>query len=197
MSKKNILVFGSNGLVGSSCVRILSKSKKVSNVISSTRKDTNLFNYIETKNKILESKPDVVIFEGWCIGAKAQTNKQLKNPINSLERVHDQDIKWRSHVNNQLKTKYKTLFKQLDGLLYLKAQNFNILRKWRLKQERKLWIKSKIKSNSKIMSKGDVMNFMQTYQRITENMFRHVPKYASIILNLNTNHQIKSAIYKK
>ena len=54
-----------------------------------------------------------------------------------------------------------------------------------------------MKSNSKIMSKGDVINFMQTYQRITENMFRHVPKYASIILNLNTNHQIKSAIYKK
>ena len=53
------------------------------------------------------------------------------------------------------------------------------------------------KSNSKIMSKGDVINFMQTYQRITENMFRYVPKYASIILNLNTNHQIKSAIYKK
>ena len=72
-----------------------------------------------------------------------------------------------------------------------------MLQKWRLKQERKRWIKSKIKSNSKIMSKGDVMNFMQTYQRITENMFRHVPKYASIILNLNTNHQIKSAIYKK
>jgi D-glycerate 3-kinase len=83
----------------------------------------------------LKSKPDVVIFEGWCVGAKAQTNKQLKNPINSLERAHDQGIKWRSHVNNQLKTKYKTLFKQLDGLLYLKAKNFNILRNWRLKQE--------------------------------------------------------------
>jgi len=24
-----------------------------------------------------------------------------------------------------------------------------------------------------------------------------MPKYASIILNLNTNHQIKSAVYKK
>jgi len=38
---------------------------------------------------------------------------------------------------------------------------------------------------------------MQTYQRITQNMFRYMPKYASIILNLNTNHQIKSAVYKK
>ena len=145
----------------------------------------------------LKSKPDVVIFEGWCVGAKAQTNKQLKNPINSLERVHDQDIKWRSHVNNQLKTKYKTLFKQLDGLLYLKAQNFNILRKWRLKQERKLWIQTKNKKNLKIMSSGDIINFMQTYQRITQQMFKDAVKSSSIIMNLNSNHQIQTMKLKK
>ena len=46
------------------------------------------------------------------------------------------------------------------------------------------------------MSKKDVLNFMQTYQRITQNMFRNMPKYASIIINLNSNHQIKSAVYK-
>ena len=49
----------------------------------------------------------------------------------------------------------------------------------------------------KIMSRGDVLNFMQTYQRITQNMFRNMPKYASVIFNLNSNHQIKSAVYKK
>ena len=145
----------------------------------------------------LKFKPDVVIFEGWCVGAKAQTNKQLKNPINSLERVHDQDIKWRSHVNNQLKTKYKTLFKQLDGLLYLKAQNFNILRKWRLKQERKLWIQTKNKKNLKIMSSGDIINFMQTYQRITQQMFKDSVKSSSIIMSLNSNHQIRTMKFKK
>ena len=46
------------------------------------------------------------------------------------------------------------------------------------------------------MSKDNVIKFMQTYQRITQNMFKNVPKYASIILNLNSNHQIKSAVYK-
>ena len=145
----------------------------------------------------LNEKPDVIIFEGWCVGAKSETNNTLKKTINSMEKVKDQKKIWRKYVNQQLKSKYKNLYSQLNCLIYLKAKNFNLLQKWRLKQERKLWIKSKIKSNSKIMSKGDVMNFMQTYQRITENMFRHVPKYASIILNLNNNHQIKSAVYKK
>ena len=145
----------------------------------------------------LKSKPDVVIFEGWCVGAKAQTNKQLKIPINSLERVYDQGIKWRSHVNNQLKSKYKTLFKQLDGLLYLKAKNFNILRNWRLKQERKLRVQTKDKKNLKIMSSGDVINFMQTYQRITQQMFKDAIKSSSIIMNLNKNHQIEKIRFKK
>ena len=85
----------------------------------------------------------------------------------------------------------------MNCLIYLKAKNFSLLQKWRLKQERKLWLNSKRKSNSKIMSKSDVLNFMQTYQRITQNMFRNMPKYASIIINLNSNHQIKSAVYKQ
>ena len=145
----------------------------------------------------LKSKPDVVIFEGWCVGARAQTNRKLKTPINSLERIYDQGIKWRSHVNNQLKTKYKILFKQLDGLIYLKAKNFSLLKSWRLKQERKLWIKSKNKKNLKIMSSIDVINFMQTYQRITQQMFKDAVKSSSIIMNLNNNHQIQTIRFKK
>ena len=145
----------------------------------------------------LKFKPDVVIFEGWCVGAKPQTAKQLKKSINSLEKVYDQGLKWRTHVNNQLKTKYKTLFNQLDGLLYLKAKNFNLLRNWRLKQERKLWIQTKNKKNLKIMNNGDVINFMQTYQRITQQMFKDSIKSSSIIMNLNNNHQIQSIKLKK
>ena len=145
----------------------------------------------------LKKRPDVIIFEGWCVGAKSEKNNTLKKTINSLEKAKDQKQIWRKYVNNQLKSKYKNLYSQLNCLIYLKAKNFSLLQKWRLKQERKLWLKSKSKSNLKIMSKGDVLNFMQTYQRITQNMFRYMPKYASIILNLNTNHQIKSAVYKK
>ncbi len=145
----------------------------------------------------LKNKPDVIIFEGWCVGAKSEKNKSLKKTINSMEKVKDQKQIWRKYVNNQLKLKYKKLYSQLNCLIYLKAKNFSLLQKWRLKQERKLWINNKKNFSLKIMSKGDVINFMQTYQRITQNMFKYMPKYASIILNLNSNHQIKSAVYKK
>ena len=144
----------------------------------------------------INQKPDIIIFEGWCVGARPEINKTLKKPINSLEKTNDQSLIWRKHVNQQLKTKYKKLYSQLNCMIYLKAKNFSLLQKWRLKQEKKLWLKNKNKSSNKIMSKGDVINFMQTYQRITQNMFKNMPKYASIILNLNDNHQIKSAVYK-
>ena len=145
----------------------------------------------------LRNKPDVIIFEGWCVGAKSEKNSSLKKTINSMEKVKDQKQIWRKYVNQQLKLKYKNLYSQLSCLIYLKAKNFNLLQQWRLKQERKLWVKSKKKTNLKIMNKNDVINFMQTYQRITQNMFKHTPKYASIIFKLDNKHQISSAIYKK
>ena len=144
----------------------------------------------------LKKKPDVIIFEGWCVGAKSEKIDTLKKTINSMEKTKDQKQIWRKYVNDQLKTKYRKLYSQLNCLIYLKAKDFSLLQKWRLKQERKLWIKSKKSSNTKIMSKQDVLSFMQTYQRVTQNMFRYMPKYASIIINLNSNHQIKSAVYK-
>ena len=146
----------------------------------------------------IKKRPDVIIFEGWCVGAKAEKNNTLKKSINSLEKANDPKLIWRKFVNKQLKTNYKKLYDQLDCLIYLKAKNFSLLQKWRLIQEKKLWLKNKNKkTNNKIMSKGDVINFMQTYQRITQNMFKFAPKYASIIFNLNSKHQIKSGIYKR
>jgi len=145
----------------------------------------------------IKKRPDVVIFEGWCVGARAEKNSTINKSINSLEKANDAQLIWRNYVNKQLKTKYKKLYDQLDCLVYLKAKNFSLLQKWRLIQEKKLWLRNKNKkTKNKIMSKGDVINFMQTYQRVTQNMFKFAPRYASIILNLNNNHQIKSAVYK-
>ena len=145
----------------------------------------------------LKKKPDVIIFEGWCVGAKSEKNNTLKKTINSMEKTKDPKQIWRKYVNDQLKSKYKKLYSQLNCLIYLKAKDFSLLQKWRLKQERKLWVKSKKNLNTKIMSKDNVLTFMQTYQRVTQNMFKYTPKYASVIINLNSNHQIKSAVYKK
>ena len=145
----------------------------------------------------LKKRPDIIIFEGWCVGAKAEKHNALKKSVNSLEKLNDKKLIWRRYVNKQLQSKYKQLYDQLNCLLYIKSKNFSLLRKWRIKQERKLSLKNKKFNDHKIMSDKEVINFMQTYQRVTQNMLKYVPKYASIILNLNSNQQIKSVIYNK
>ena len=145
----------------------------------------------------LKKRPDIIIFEGWCVGAKAEKHNALKKSVNSLEKLKDKKLIWRRYVNKQLQSKYKQLYDQLNCLLYIKSKNFSLLRKWRIKQERKLSLKNKKFNDHKIMSDKEVINFMETYQRVTQNMLKCVPKYASIILNLNSNQQIKSVIYKK
>ena len=139
----------------------------------------------------LKKKPDILILEGWCVGAKPENKKSLNRPMNILEKNADKKKIWRSYVNNQLKSKYSKLFDQLDSLLYLKAKNFKLLKRWRLKQEKKLKMKSGTKKNSKIMNEKEVETFMMTYQRITQNMFKNAPKYSSAVIDLNENHQIK------
>ena len=61
MKKFTVLVLGSSGLVGSSLNRVLNKSQKVNNLISSTRADTDLFSLEQTKNLIEKTQPDVLI----------------------------------------------------------------------------------------------------------------------------------------
>ena len=144
----------------------------------------------------LKKKPDILILEGWCVGARAEGSRSLNRPINVLEKNADKKKIWRSYVNNQLKSKYSKLFDQLDSLLYLKAKNFKLLKRWRLKQEKKLKMKSGTKKNSKIMNEKEVETFMMTYQRITQNMFKNAPKYSSAVIDLNENHQIKKVKFK-
>ena len=146
---------------------------------------------------LVKKVPDVIIFEGWCVGARAEKNTSLKKSINPLERNEDKNLIWRKYVNSKLQSKYKKLFSKLDCLIFLKASSFKLLQSWRLKQEALLKLHSKKKANSKVMSKNEVLTFMQTYQRVTQNMFKFAPKYSSIVLNLNRNHQIKSIKYNK
>jgi len=74
----------------------------------------------------INKKPDVIILEGWCVGARAQKNLDLKKPINSLESSKDYYLKWRKFVNVKLQKEYKIIFSQINSLIYLKAKNFKI-----------------------------------------------------------------------
>ena len=83
----------------------------------------------------IKKKPEIVILEGWCVGAKPQTNSLIKKPVNILEKYEDKDLKWRRYVNEKLKKEYKKFFSMIDNLIFIKIPNFSVVFKWRLLQE--------------------------------------------------------------
>ena len=69
-----ILVFGSNGLVGSSIVRKFTDNNL--NVIGSTREDTDLFSLDQTVKKIDQEMPNVVVIAAAKVGGIHANNTQ-------------------------------------------------------------------------------------------------------------------------
>ena len=62
----------------------------------------------------INQQPQIIIFEGWCIGARPQKNIDLIKPINILEKKEDLKIFWRNKVNKELKNDYKKIFDKID-----------------------------------------------------------------------------------
>ena len=84
----------------------------------------------------ISKKPDIIIFEGWCVGAVPQHLKDLHFPINKLEKIEDTKLTWRKKVNMELRTSYKKIYDLLDKKIYLKIPSFRYVLKWRLLQEK-------------------------------------------------------------
>ena len=137
----------------------------------------------------VKKKADIVIFEGWCVGATPQKNKDLIAPINVLEKEKDKKRIWRNYVNKELKTNYKKIFKLIDTTIFLKVPSFEHVYKWRLLQEKKLNIISKGK---KIMTKKEIKNFIMFYERLTKYMLKHLSNKVKFLINIDTKHRLKS-----
>tara|TARA_Y100000590_G_scaffold440452_1_gene565840 strand:+ start:894 stop:1814 length:921 start_codon:yes stop_codon:yes gene_type:complete len=142
----------------------------------------------------VKQKPEIVIFEGWCVGAKSQTASQLKKPLNIIEKNEDKNLIWRTYVNNNLKKDYKKIFSMIDNFIFMKIPNFDMVFKWRFLQEKKL--RKKYSFKKKIMARDEVKRFIMFYQRITLQMIQDLSKSASIIMILKKNHEIKKILYR-
>ena len=142
----------------------------------------------------IKQKPEIVILEGWCVGAKPQSSYLIKRPINILEKYEDKDLKWRQYVNEKIKKEYKKLFVMIDHLIFMKIPNFKVVFKWRLLQEKKL--KKNLYSKKKIMSYNEIKRFIMFYERITLQMMKDLSKSASVLMLLKKNHDIRKIVFR-
>ncbi len=95
MSKKISNLFLTRGVPGThdtkmllQCIKNLKKDKFKKINIPKFDKSTD--DRLHKKKWLkVKKKPNIVIFEGWCVGVSAQKNKDLKSPINKLEKLKD------------------------------------------------------------------------------------------------------------
>ena len=134
---------------------------------------------------------DLILFEGWCVGAQPQNEEALVEPVNILERSEDPDLTWRRYVNRQLQEGYRKLLAELDFLIMLKGPDMQSIMNWRSMQEQKLASAATGQANSKIMNNAALERFIMHYERLTRAMLDEMPKRAQLVLELNAAHQIE------
>ena len=132
----------------------------------------------------LQGPVDVVVLEGWCVGASpAGSATALAEPINALERDDDRDGRWRRYVDAALRNEYASLFRQLDALVFLQVPDLDAVRRWRLEQERE-------RPPELRMTAEAVRHFVAHYERVTTRMLAELPTTADVVAQLDHEHRV-------
>jgi D-glycerate 3-kinase len=126
---------------------------------------------------------DIVIIEGWCVGARPQPAVQLSDPVNDLERDQDPDGRWRHYVNESLSGSYQRLFERIDQLLYLAVPDIEAVLRWRGQQELQ-------RPPDQRMSQQAIREFVAHYQRLTEWMLLTTAEAADFVGFLDASHRL-------
>lgn len=137
---------------------------------------------------------DIILFEGWCVGATAKDVAALGTPVNALERDEDPDGTWRTFVNAQLAGPYAALFARLDHLVMLKVPNFESVEAFRTLQETKLRDKASVGSG--LMDDAAIRRFIMHYERLTRHMLAEMPARAEVVMELDDKQTITRAVYR-
>ncbi|MCY3817961.1 MAG: kinase [Gammaproteobacteria bacterium] len=135
----------------------------------------------ETLN--VKAPADVVLLEGWCVGARPEPAVRLDQPINALEAESDSQGFWRRHINQALATDYARLFGKLDCLIFLRVPNLDAVVRWRLQQESE-------RPPDLRLDEAEVAHFVAHYERLTRWMLEDLPDRADVIVELDEGHQV-------
>lgn len=133
---------------------------------------------------------DVVILEGWCLGAAPQTPAALQPAINSLERQFDPHGLWRNYCNGVLERQFPPLYALVDQWIMLAAPSFDCVFRWRREQERKLASSVTASGPNSIMDDAALRRFIQHYERITRDCLQRLPGVVDHLFKLDQERHI-------
>ncbi|MEM6581247.1 MAG: hypothetical protein AAF699_08250 [Pseudomonadota bacterium] len=147
--------------------------------------------HVPDKWDAVEGTVDLVLLEGWCMGARPQTDEELQRPVNELERLEDANCTWRSYVNNAMQQFFLPLYERVDAWIMLAAPSFACVFDWRLEQETKLASAASDEHNA-VMDPEMVKRFTQYFERLTVHCLTHLPDSVDYLLRLDEFRNIVS-----
>jgi D-glycerate 3-kinase len=139
------------------------------------------------------SKVDVVLFEGWFVGAIPVDASAFENPPAPI--ITPEDRQFAKDTNERLK-EYLPLWKRLDRLIVLYPVDYRLSKQWRKEAEQKL----KETSKKDVMSDDEIARFVDYFWRslhpelfitpLTKN-----PDLVDLVIEIDAEH-CPGKIYK-
>jgi len=152
----------------------------------------------ESQWPLVEGPLDMVILEGWCVGAHPQRPEELSEPVNRREAEEDPDGVWRARLNHHLATDYRRLFERIDELLVIQVRSMEEIYRNRELQEQHLRRRLKEARNRGedtgergAMSPEEVISFISLYERTTRHMLDTLHEEARLTLYIGEQHRIE------
>lgn len=129
-------------------------------------------------------RPEVILFEGWCVGASAQPGPALADPVNELERDCDAGGTWRRFVNDQLAGPYRSLFAPLARLVVLRPPDFATVVGWRQDAERQR------PRGPGTMTDAGIVEFLAHFERLSRWIDVEMPSRADLVVQLAADRSV-------
>jgi len=134
--------------------------------------------------RTVEAAPQIIILEGWCIGAAPPDKIMWRHPVNELERTQDADQQWRTHVCHHWLLMYNALRERLDRMWYIRVPGWSSVIEWRWQQEQE-------RAPRGLNSRREVELFLAAFERIFRHMQKSYPQWADLVIAANAAHELE------
>jgi D-glycerate 3-kinase len=136
-------------------------------------------------------RPDVVLFEGWCVGATVPP--VCEEPTNERERMEDPDGTWREWSDAALRNDYGALFGRLDAQIMLQVPSMQAVRQGRWAQEKRRWDVAKragsVAQSPGLLTIAEVNAYVDLFERHTLHMLATMPERSDVVVTQTQDFQ--------
>ena len=136
-------------------------------------------------------RPDVVLFEGWCVGATVPPVGE--EPTNDREARDDPDGTWREWSDAALRNDYGALFGRLDAQLMLQVPSMQAVRRGRWRQEKCRWDAAErtgsVADSPGLLTIAEVNEYVDLFERLTLHMLATMPERSDVVVTQTEDFQ--------